>query len=136
MIGRGQGRTYKVKISTLLSYLKKNREEHLEIVKEAQAVFRKKVIDRLDAMLAEAKSGCPIFDIQVGLMVPTKHIDAFDNAIGLLSMTMEAGEETIEIDASEYERFVRNNWEWTDQFRNTNAAYSNKLGMASNVGPY
>ena len=127
MMGIGRGRTYKVKIDTLLGHLKKNREEHVEIVEEAQAAFRAKVITRLDAMLAAAKNGEKI-NVKVGLRVPTKHTDAFDNAIGLLEMTQKAGEDTIEIDAGEYERFVRNNWEWTDDFRHSNAGYSKKLG--------
>lgn len=128
MIGRGHGRTYKVKITTLLTHLRENREAHIEIVEEAQAAFREKVVARLDAMLAAAKKGEAI-SVTVGLRIPTKHTDAFDNAIGLLAMTMEAGEVVIEIDAGEYERFVRNNWEWTDEFRDSNRGYSNKLGV-------
>jgi hypothetical protein len=127
MIGRGQGRTYKVKINTLLEHLKKNREEHVEIVEEAQAAFREEFIKRLDAMMADAKAEKRI-DVEVGMDVPTRHTNAFDNAIGLLEMTMDAGEETIEIDAGEYERFVRNRWEWTRDFLHSNAAYSSKLG--------
>lgn len=126
MIGRGHGRTYKVKISTLLEHLKRNREDHIGIVEEAQAAFRKKVIARLDAMLAEAKGGSKI-NISVGLRVPTRHTDAFDNAIGLLEMTAEANVETVEIDSGEYERFVRNNWEWTDEFRTSNRSYSTRV---------
>jgi len=126
MIGMGHGRTYKVKISTLLGHLKKNRGEHVAIVEEAQLAFRKKVITRLDALLALAKSGEKI-NLQVGLRVPTRHTDAFDNAIGLMEMTTDAGEETIEIDSGEYERFVRNRWEWTDEFTDSNRAYSSRL---------
>jgi hypothetical protein len=127
MIGRGNGRTYKVNIKELVDTLKKNREEHVEIVEEAQAAFREEFISRVDAMLEDAKSGKPI-STHVGLVVPSIHTSAFDNAIGLMEMTMRADETTIEIDAGEYERFVRNNWEWTDKFRASNSGYSNKLG--------
>ena len=126
MIGRGHGRTYKVKVETLLEHLKKNRDEHVAIVEEAQANFRKKVIERLDTMLTAAKAG-EKFSVEVGLKIPTKHTDAFDNAIGILEMTMEAGETTIEIDAGDYERFVRNCWEWTDSFRHSNSGYSSRV---------
>ncbi len=128
MIGRGHGRTYKVKITTLLKCLKENREAHVEIVEEAQAAFRAEFIARLDAMLAEAKAGHCI-DVKVGLRIPTRHTDAFDNAIGLLEMTKEAGEVVIEIDSGEYERFVRNRWDWSADFNASNAPYSNKLGL-------
>ena len=126
MIGIGRGRTYKVKIETLLTHLKKNRDEHVEIVEEAQAEFRRLAIEKLDLMLQDAKSGACICT-RLALAVPTIHTDAFDNAIGILEMTQDALEECIEIDSGEYERFVRNNWEWTDQFRTTNSAYSNKV---------
>jgi hypothetical protein len=124
-VGRG-GRTYPVLIGTLLTHLKQNREEHVEIVEEAQANFRKLAIEKLDGMLDDAKSGKNI-STSLGLKVPTVHTDAFDNAIGLLQMTQEAGEEKIEIDSDEYERFVRNNWEWTDRFVTSNRAYSSKF---------
>ena len=127
MIGRGHGRTYKVKIDTLLGHLRKNKEDHVEIVEEAQAEFRKLAIEEIESMLKDARSGKGI-STHLSLEVPTVHTDAFDNAIGLLEMTKEAGEEIIEIDSGEYERFVRGNWEWTDQFRTSNARYSNKLG--------
>jgi len=126
MIGIGRGRTYKVKIETLLTHLKKNRDEHLEIVEEAQAEFRRLVIEKLDLMLHDARSNKAI-RTSLGLQVPTIHTDAFDNAIGILEMTQDAGEECIEIDSGEYERFVRNNWEWSNSFRTTNSAYSNKV---------
>lgn len=126
MIGRGHGRTYKVKIDTLLTHLRKNRDEHVEIVEEAQAEFRRLAIQKLDSMLQDAKSGKGI-STSLGLKVPSVHTDAFDNAIGILEMTKEAGETTIEIDAGEYERFVRNCWEWTDAFILSNKGYSNKI---------
>lgn len=126
MIGRGHGRTYKVNIKELVETLKKNREEHVEIVEEAQAEFRRMAIAEIEDMLADAKSGKNIAT-HLSLDVPSIHTSAFDNAIGLMEMTMRAGETTIEIDAGEYERFIRNNWEWTQAFRHSNAAYSKKI---------
>ncbi len=127
MIGRGHGRTYTVNIKELVDTLKKNRDKHVGIVEEAQEEFRKLAIEEIERALADAKSGKKIVT-RLSLEVPSIHTDAFDNAIGLMEMTMRAKETTIEIDAHEYERFVRNNWEWTQQFRDSNFAYSNKLG--------
>jgi hypothetical protein len=126
MIGRGHGRTYKVNISELVDTLKKNREEHVEIVEEAQAEFRKLATAKIEQMLEDARSGKGI-QTSLGLKVPSIHTDAFDNAIGLMEMTMRANETVIEIDAGEYERFVRNNWEWTSEFVASNRRYSNKV---------
>jgi hypothetical protein len=121
-----RGRTYKVRIADLLGYLKKNRDEHLAIVEEAQTKFRELAINKLDSMLKDAKSGKNI-RTTIGLKVPSIHTDAFDNAIGLMQMTQKAGEEIIEITADEYERFVRNRWEWTNEFLSSNRAYSQAL---------
>ncbi len=127
MLGaNGYGRTYKVKINELLEHLKKNRDEHVDIVIEAQAAFKKATIEKLEQMLELARSGKPI-SMALGLTVPTVHTDAFDNAIGILEMTARAGEEVIEITSDEYERFVRNRWEWTEKFRHSNAGYSSRL---------
>jgi len=127
MMGMGRGgRTYKVLISDLLTSLKKNRDEHLAIVEEAQAKFRELAIAELDTMLADAKSGKGI-SMRLSLVMPTQHTDAFDNAIGLMEMTAKAGETMIEIDADEYERFVRNNWEWSEKFRASNSGYSSRV---------
>jgi len=126
MIGRGNGRTYKVKINELVETLKKNRDEHVSVVEEAQANFRKMAIEKLDSMLKDAKDGKGI-RTSLGLTVPTIHTDAFDNAIGLMEMTMRAGETIIEIDAGEYERFMRNNWEWKQDFNTSNRAYSGRI---------
>ena len=127
-MGHGRdGRTYKVKIDELLESLKKNRAEHKEIVEESQAAFRVEAIKELDRMLADAKDGRKI-KMRVGLTVPTIHLDEFDNAIGLMEMTTRAGEESIEITADEYERFVRNRWHWLDEFKMSNSSYSAKAG--------
>lgn len=129
MLGTGSyddDRCYKVKISELLEKLKKNRDAHVAIVEEAQAEFRRQAIKRLDAMLLEAQSGKRI-SMSVGLSVPTQHTDAFDNAIGIMEMTARAGEKTIDITAREYERFVRNNWEWSQGFRASNGTYTSTV---------
>jgi hypothetical protein len=127
MMGMGRdGRTYKVKIEELLEHLKANREEHKEIVEEAQASFREQAIKELDKMLSDALSGRKI-RMSVGLTVPTVHLDEFDNAIGLMEMTQRAGSEEIEITADEYEKFVQNRWDLLDRFQTSNRGYTNKI---------
>lgn len=120
-------RTYPVKVDELLEILRRNREDHLSIVEEAQANFRERVIARLDSMLAEARAG-RVDRLEVGLSIPRNFVEHFDNAIGLLEMTQRAGTEEVEISASEYKRFVQNQWNWTKEFNTSNAAYSKKLG--------
>ena len=131
MIGSYTGRIYTVMIDKLLEQLEKNREEHVNVVIEAQEAFKKATIEKLEYMLQQARSGQKV-DMSLGLVVPTVHTDAFDNAIGLLKMNKEAltaeGKPlTIEITSDEYERFVRNKWEWTDRFIDSNRRYSGSL---------
>lgn len=127
MIGTNYtGRTYVVLIDDLLKHLKKNRDEHVNVVLEAQEAFKKATVEKLEYMLQQARSGQKV-SMSLGLTVPTIHTDAFDNAIGLMEMTKAAGETTIEITADEYERFVRNKWDWTQRFLDTNRRYSNSV---------
>ena len=77
-------------------------------------------------MLARAHAGKPLA-MTLGLVVPTSHIDAFDNAIGLLEMTAEAGETTVDITSTEYQHFVQNVWNWTRQFQASNSGYTQVL---------
>lgn len=126
MIGQNiHGRTFPVLIEKLLDHLKKNRNEHQEIVEEAQVAFRNRAIKEMDRMIAQAKKGEEIV-MRVNLTVPTIHLKEYDNAIGILGMTKEAGETTVEITADEYDRFVDNNWDWTRNFATSNAPYSRK----------
>ena len=139
-------RTFTVLVDELLEHLKKNREEHMAIVEEAQAKFREKAIKELDEMLADAHAGKTI-RLNAGLQIPTQHVDAYDNAILTLEMTKRAhdaeqkalarnasrdnpvtdSEAMVEVTSGEIERFVRNKWGWSRDFNCSNASYTDRI---------
>lgn len=129
MLGKGQ--KFPILIAEVREALKKNREEHIEIVEEAQAGFKELVVKKLDEALSDAKKG-KRYITSLNLHMPESHLREFDNAIDFLESIEKAakiaGEEnpTIEMSSEEYERFVRNKWDWMRNFTASNARYSAK----------
>lgn len=106
--------------SELIEVMKANREKHHQIVLEAQAGFRSKVLARLDEMLALAAKGEKI-QLIVGLAMPEDHTDEYDTIIGMLEMSVD---DTVELDQSDYQSWVQDKWGWQRSFTATNSAYS------------
>lgn len=106
--------------SKLIEAMKANREKHHDIVLEAQAGFREKVMERLDEMLKLAASGKKI-DLHVGLAMPEDHTDEYDTVIGMLELDIN---ETVELDMGQYRQWVQDQWGWQRSFTTTNAFYS------------
>jgi hypothetical protein len=106
--------------SKVLEALKKNRAIHLKIVQEAQKGFREKAIELTEKLLSELKEGLPV-QLIIPLHLPDNHIDDFDRAIDMLSMSTG---KTVNLNEGEFQMFVRNKWNWQHQFLANNAMYS------------
>ncbi|MDP2728464.1 MAG: hypothetical protein Q8P59_13100 [Dehalococcoidia bacterium] len=132
MIGANShgARTYTFLASEIVEALKKNRAEHQEIVEEAQKGFEEKVILELKKALADAKAG-RAFRTLLGLDMPRSYLREYDNAIDVLEATQRAGTVEIDLTADEYERFVRNRWDWMMGFATLNSKYSAKAQKMS-----
>ena len=109
-----------VKKSDLLRIMQENRTKHHQIVIEAQAGFRQKVIERLDEMLKLASEGKRI-DINVGLQMPEDHTEEYDTVIGMLELDIN---DNVELDIGQYRMYVQDKWGWQRSFTTTNAFYS------------
>src|SRR5258706_6872278 len=104
----------------LIEIMEANRAQHHKIVVEAQAGFREKVIARLDEMLKLAADGKKI-DINVGLAMPQDFTKEYDKIIGMLKLDIN---ETVELEQSEYQMWVQDEWGWSRSFTSSNSAYS------------
>jgi hypothetical protein len=51
----------------------------------------------------------------------------------MLELHLEAGEETIQLKASDVQQFVLNNWSWMDNFLVSNATYSGKSQLLASA---
>lgn len=112
----------KFKREQILTALKENREEHIEIVKEAQVGFREKLERLLESKLTDVREGRKV-DMYIDLTVPENHVDDFDRAIQMLEMCVD---ETIDLDERTFQCYVRGKWKWERDFLMSNSAYSPK----------
>ena len=101
--------TVKVKREELLTKVRANRDAHRELFLKAQANYRKFIIEELDRMLAEAKAGRSIRQ-SIDLAQPRDHTGDYDRTIMMLEMSVD---DTIILNASEFDQYVRDVWAWT-----------------------
>lgn len=112
----------RVKKNELLEILHKNRKEHRNTFLDAQKVYRKLVIEKLDAKLAQAREGGQIHLRELTMIVePQDHTRDYDRAIGMLEMSVE---HEVSLSEHEYRTYVEDNWEWTRNWALSNSAYT------------
>jgi hypothetical protein len=101
--------TVKVKREELLTKVRANRDAHRDLFLKAQEGYRKLVIEELDKMLAEAKAGRRI-SRSINLARPLDHTSDYDRVIMMLEMSVD---DTIVLDANEFDQYVRDRWAWS-----------------------
>jgi hypothetical protein len=101
--------TVKVKREDLLAKVRANRDAHQELFLKAQANYRKFIIEELDRMLADATANRKIRR-SIDLVEPRDHTSDYDRTIMMLEMSVE---ETIILNATEFDQYVRDVWAWT-----------------------
>lgn len=112
----------KFSITTIVEALERNREEHIQVVKEAEEGYRKKAIKVVEDILAQLKAGKAI-NTNTNLHRPESHVDDFDRAIRMLRLSTQS---EIELDERQFDAYVRNQWNWGRQFLQANASYSER----------
>lgn len=113
-----------VKKSELLEKIAVNRENHRNVFKDGQEVYRERMIAELDSMLADAKAGRKIRRA-VSLIEPEDHTADYDRIIAMLAMSVD---DEVELDEHDFQRYVMDQWGWNASFENSTAMYA-----ASNV---
>ena len=101
--------TVKVKREELLTKVRANRDAHQNLFLKAQEGYRKLIIEELDRMLAEAKAGRKI-SRSINLAEPVDHTSVYDRVIMMLEMSVD---DTIVLDANEFDQYVRDRWAWS-----------------------
>lgn len=104
----------------LLEILIKNRVAHKATVTEAFTKYRELVIVELDKMIAEAKSGKEIRR-SVDLIEPMDMTVSYDTAIKMLEMSVD---DNIELTTMEFQQYVEDRWQWSQQFSCSNSLYT------------
>jgi len=117
----------KVARVAVMARIKENRDKHRAIVLEAMEGYRKTAIEELDRMLSDARKGKRIAQ-HLDLIQPTDHTKDYDRVIDMMSMSTEA---EITLSANDFARYVRDEWEWREQFLHSNAMYSRTAATLS-----
>jgi hypothetical protein len=110
----------KVKREELLTKVRANRDAHRSLFLLAQEGYRKLVIEELDKMLADARAGLPI-KRSVSLTEPSDHTKDYDRVIAMLEMSVD---DTITLEARDFDRYVMDNWDWSRFALSTNTFYA------------
>lgn len=103
----------------LIECVKTNREQHLAEYNEARANYRVEATRLLKEELEKLGSDAN-HEVQFRERAPHCHVKDYDRALGMLAMSAE---DNIKLDARQYDALVRNDWEWREDWRFSNAKY-------------
>ncbi len=93
----------------LLQILETNRDKHAQIYYEAQMGYRKESQKLLTKRLEDFYTPDLDCDLSFSLPKPTSHVSSYNKAIGMLEWSID---ETVELDAGQFDNFVNDNWSW------------------------
>lgn len=99
--------------------LRSNREKHLAEFKEARVNYKKKALEFLRDQESEIEKGGVL--AYSHLPAPQNHVEHYDTALRMLDQTTE---NLIELDVNSFRKLVEDNWEWSNQFKTSNASLS------------
>lgn len=142
-----QNRVVEVNREKLVLILKENREAHIANYKEAVAGYKevaKKELEKahekakkeLESNVQRCGEKIEAFDpsdrnvtdylslvsaVNVHLIAPRNYSKEYDAAIDMAQWDVR---ETLELTTAEFQCFVRDVWEWSEDFRNSTAVYN------------
>src|SRR4051812_43382189 len=113
----------------LLGTLRANRDQHVEDYEEAVKGWRVKCSEAWRKFAKKAQEQATrIATGKAMLMLDTPHMPkptnfkkAYDQVIGMLELSVE---DNVKLDAKDYERYVRDQWEWSESFNNATTTYA------------
>ncbi len=114
------GLTTNTNVENLLAILKKNRGGHRKLYEEAFTEYRRQVVKAMEYNLERAREGGDI-RLSLSLRTPEDHTEEYDAVIGLLELSTD---DTVELTAHDYERFVLDRWEWQRSFETNTMSYT------------
>lgn len=132
---------FKYKVSALVERINDNREKHqatyteavegwyLTVIEEAE-----RAIKQFEGVIAGANSRVQYkrhsdqFSFAIREQHPVSHIAEYDRVLDMLGMTTES---EVTLDAEEFGQYVRDEWDWSQEFAATTSNYiSNKRRLS------
>jgi hypothetical protein len=103
----------------LLQALKDNRMKHAHELTQANAEYRKRAEKELNNQLCACRDGDE-FNLHFKLTKPESHLDSYDEAISMIEFAQDI---QIELNQSQYKKYVLDKWEWQQSFGMTKTMY-------------
>ncbi len=104
----------------VLEKLRVNRETHKAIVIEARAGYMKAAKTALRSRMRDLGAG-KLVSLEFKLYPPQDYTKVYDMAISMLELHTNA---TITLDSRQVQNLMHDQWDWSDGFLSSNAAYS------------
>ena len=116
----------KVNRAEILERIRKNLENHIQEYEQALEDWRVSVVKQLKVSLKEANKGTDInLKVYRNLPKPENHQKQYEIAIDMLEMSLD---DELELDKDEFRKYIRDEWEWKEEFRRMSDTYANSSG--------
>lgn len=109
-----------VETARLLGTVRANRTAHVEEFEETNERYRRAMRAWFLAQVREIESGHD-FERYSQAPVPRSYAEGYDRAIGMLELHQS---DTIDLGAQDYNELVKDDWNWKQEFAQTNASYA------------
>ena len=113
----------KVNRDKLIEKLKENRKKHQQEYTEAVNAYQDACVKELQDALKKVRGWKSYEDydvVQVSNYPPTHHLKDYDRVLASLEMSVD---QDLVITAAQVSQFVMDEWNWSEQFRNSTSNY-------------
>ncbi len=107
-------------------FLRENLEKHVAEYKTAKENWQEQYKERLNKALTDATLGNypkDIYSILKDLDIPVSYEEEYVDAIEMLSFEER---DTVELDATEFKQYIKDDWDWKQQWAFSNSKYMSK----------
>jgi len=116
-------KTVTVKKEVLLKKLLENKKIHIREYNEAMIGWVETAIKQLENEIETLKTNPLSSKLYFNLSKPVSYEKKYDVAIGMLEMEVN---DIVEISSEEFQRYVNDEWEWTESFKHMSTFYNNR----------
>lgn len=109
----------------LIDKVQANHDNHRAIFEAALTVYQERLVEYLEARVDDARKGRKV-NHYIDLPVPEDHTNDYDRVLEMLSMEIE---DEVTIDASEFARYVMDQWVWREAFLTNSGNYAAASGL-------
>ena len=100
--------------------------EHQKIFEEAATGYKKTMIEHLEKKLAAAKKGKRV-QHTIQLVQPVSRLNDYERILQMLDMSTQ---DVITIGERQFAQYVRDEWDWKQDFLASNSVYSSTAAAA------